>query len=312
MTYVAPRMLSYEDFPESTLSAPGMRVHEADLTPRYGTARLQVPYAHKSGRDLHLQIILPPRPHRFPDVTDDVYPTLLYVQGSAFHEQELGQTLPALADFARRGYVIAIVEYRPSELAPFPAQALDARTAARWLRDHAAEFHVDPRRMAMWGDSSGGHTALMLWATPDDPRYSDEPVTDPLALRCFVDYYGPTDIATMNDEPSTQDHRGPDSPEGYLIGRRDVTENPDLVAPTVIAGHVRPAAEKPLPPLLMMHGSKDRLVPFGQSVRLYEAAVQADQDVTFVQLKGSDHGGPAFWQTDVLDLVDDFLRRHLW
>lgn len=311
MSYVAPEYLSFDDFPESELSAPGMRVLDADLTPRFGSLQLAVPYAVKSGRTLHLQIITPPRDSSFPDDRDDRYPTLLWIQGSAFHEQNLGQAIPALADVARRGYVVAVVEYRPSELAPFPAQAKDAKTAVRWLRAHAADYHVDPDRIAVGGDSSGGHTALMTYATQHDQAFSDEPVEDALGIGCFIDFYGPTDIAVMNEEPSIQDHLGADSPEGYLIGRRPVARHPELVAPTVIANHIRPASHRRLQPLLMMHGSKDRLVPFGQSVRLYEHLVAAGQDVTFYQLKGSDHGGPAFWQPEVCDILDAFLREHL-
>jgi dipeptidyl aminopeptidase/acylaminoacyl peptidase len=66
-----------------------------------------------------------------------------------------------------------------------------------------------------------------------------------------------------------------------------------------------------LPPLLMIHGSKDRLVPFAQSVLLYEALVLAGQPVELYRLQGADHGGAPFWQPAVMDLVDGFLRRHL-
>ncbi|QGF24565.1 alpha/beta hydrolase [Raineyella fluvialis] len=311
MSNVEPRPLDPQAFPESTASAPGMRVITADTTPRFGSVALGVPYAQKSGRTLHLQVILPPRPLAIPDTADDVYPALLWIQGSAFHEQDLGHKLPALADFARRGYVVAIVEYRPSEVAPFPAQAKDAKTAVRWLREHAARFHVDPDRIVLGGDSSGGHTALMTYVTQDDQDYSDEPVADELGICCFIAFYPVTDITTMHDQPSALDHVSADSPEGYLIGRHNVLERPDLVAPTVIANHVAPAAERPLQPLLMMHGSRDRLVPFAQSVELYERLVAAGQDVTLYQLKGADHGGPPFWQPPVTEIMDAFIRRHL-
>lgn len=52
MSQVEPRPVPLSEFPDSTAKAPGMRVIEADLTPRYGTALLGVPYAEKSGRML--------------------------------------------------------------------------------------------------------------------------------------------------------------------------------------------------------------------------------------------------------------------
>lgn len=304
------------DFPAVELSTPTMRTIDAVDEPRFGVVHLDVEYAVKDGVARHLQIIMPPRHRARPGTADDRYPTILYVQGSAFHEQDLGLELANLAGFARRGYVIAIVQYRGSEIAPFPAQAKDAKTAVRWLREHAAEYHVDSGRMAMRGDSSGGHTTLMTYATgtagaDDDPAYSDEPVTEELGLRAFVDYYGPTHIGRTNEYPSIHDHRDAESPEGCLIGGVRVDEHPELVAPTVVWDHVPPAGERALPPLLVIHGDKDRIVSFSQSVRLVEDLETKGQDVTSYRLAGADHGGPAFWQDEVLDVVDGFLKEHL-
>ncbi|MFC8710446.1 hypothetical protein ACFUCQ_11025 [Streptomyces sp. NPDC057197] len=58
-----------------------------------------------------------------------VFPLVASVQGSGRLTQDLGANLPALAEFARRGYVVAVIEYRPCAAAPFPARIEDARTA---------------------------------------------------------------------------------------------------------------------------------------------------------------------------------------
>lgn len=291
---IEPVDVPLTEFPPSARTAPGIITVPADLTPRYGTALLDVPYAEKSGMPLHLQVLLPPMT---PD-SGQTFPCVLYVQGSAWFAQNLGQELPALADVTRRGYVIAIMQYRPSPVAPFPAQVEDTKSAIRFVRDNAARFHVDPDRIALWGDSSGGHTTVHTYLDPE-----------PLGLRCAVDFYGPTDVSRMNEEPSIMDHRTPDSPEGMLIGGQPVLERPDLVAPTVAMNAV--PTDRRLPPLLIMHGSHDRLVPFGQSVLLYEAMIAAGQPVTLYRLEGSDHGGPAFWQPPILDIVDAFLGENL-
>ncbi|WP_432534423.1 alpha/beta hydrolase fold domain-containing protein [Kineococcus arenarius] len=303
---VEPRDVPLEEFPASPLGTEGMHVLTADPTPRYGSAVLGVEYARKSGRALHLQVLLPPvRPG-----STERFPLVVYVQGSAWFEQRLGQELPALADFTRRGYVVAIVEYRPSTVAPFPAQVRDAGSAVRFLRRNAERFHVDPERVVLWGDSSGGHTTVLAHLTDGDQEYGDEPVdAEPLALRCAIDYYGPSDISRMNEEPSIQDHVGRTSPEGMLIGGVDVLENPELVRPTVAMNHVTSTPRRP--PLLVVHGSKDRIVPFGQSVLLVKALQEAGQPVTFYRLEGADHAGPAFWTGDVLDVVDAFIRENL-
>ena len=231
---VPARLVAPEDFPACELSAPGMRTIDAVDEPRYGVIHLNVPYAEKSGVVRHLQILLPPRAASWPDDADDRYPAVLYVQGSAFMEQQLGLEMANLAGFAARGYVVAIVQYRGTGIAPFPAQAKDAKTAVRWLREHAGEYHVDPDRMAMWGDSSGGHTTLMTYATgtagaDDDPAYSDEPVDVELGLRAFVDYYGPTHIGRMNESSRTTS--GPTPPRAASSGACAWTSTPSWSPP---------------------------------------------------------------------------------
>jgi len=302
-TFIEPRDVDYADFPASTRVSEGMKVLQADMKPEHGSAILGVEYARKDGIPLHLQVLLPPMDRE----STAVFPLVVFVQGSAWFEQDLGQSLPPLAHFTKRGYVVAIIEYRPSPVASFPAQIRDTGTAIRFLRRKASDFHVDPDRVILWGDSSGGHTTVLTCLTEDEPFFSDEPLDEqPLNIRCFIDYYGPTDISRMNEEPSTQNHIEPASPEGMLIGGVNVLDHPDLVAPTVAMNHISPAPQQR--PLLIVHGDKDRLVPFGQSVLLHDALREAGQPVTFFQLKGADHGGPAFWKEEVLNIVDDFIR----
>lgn len=74
----------------------------------------------------------------------------------------------------------------------------------------------------------------------------------------------PTDISKMNDVPSIMNHIEPDSPEGYLIGRKNVLGNPELVKPTIVINYVN--EERVLPPTLIIHGNKDRLSIFTKSL----------------------------------------------
>ena len=297
---------SYDDFPESQETCEGMRTLDMDRSAIGVEFHLDVPYAKRDGRELHLQIFVPTR---HGDGAETRYPLVVYVQGSAWMEQEIYRYMAQLERIAARGFVVAIVQYRPSTLRPFPAQVQDAKTAIRFLRKEAARFHIDPARVALMGDSSGGHTALLAGFTPNHPEL-DTPLYGEFScgVRCIVDYYGPTDIRRMNERPSTQDHISPDSPEGRLIGGCNVLENPEKAAPTVVMHYVGP---DPLPPLLILHGTKDRLVPFYQSILLYEEMRKWGKDVTFYRIQGADHGGPAFWAPKTLDVVCGFLARHL-
>jgi acetyl esterase/lipase len=199
-----------------------------------------------------------------------------------------------------------MVEYRPSNLSPFPAQIKDTRTAARFMLRHAAEYHVDPEQLIMWGDSSGGHTVTMLAVTEGDPRFSDEE-SGILPVKGVIDYYGPVNFAVMNDEPSIQDHQAPDSPEGMVLGGVSVSEYPELVRAASPISYITPTSR--LPPFLIMHGSKDRLVPYGQSVLLYRKLVECNHAVEMYRIEGADHSGSAFWTAEEpIRITGEFIK----
>ncbi len=80
-----------------------------------------VEYANVDGISLHLQIIKPFTRNE----PEKIYPCMVFVQGSAWKKQDVYAKIPMLARLAGKGYVIAVVEYRHSEQAPFPAQALE-------------------------------------------------------------------------------------------------------------------------------------------------------------------------------------------
>ncbi len=118
-----------------------------------------------------------------------------------------------------------MVEYRPSEIAPFPAQIHDAKAAVRFMRMNVEKYNIDSQRIALWGDSSGGHTVVMAGITADCQLDTELYREFSSKVKCIIDWYGPTDISKMNYVPSSQNHTEPDSPEGYLIGRKNVLEN---------------------------------------------------------------------------------------
>ncbi|MBQ6550443.1 MAG: prolyl oligopeptidase family serine peptidase [Lachnospiraceae bacterium] len=166
-----------------------------------------------------------------------------------------------------------------------------------------------PEHVAVWGDSSGGHTALMAGLTigdyPDNGTYGD--VSS--AVNCIVDWYGPTDIIEMNSYPSAMDHAEPASPEGRLIGFKNVREEAELSRKASPLYYV--SAEKATPPLLIMHGNRDELVCYQQSVALYKKMKALGKDVRMICLDGAYHGHGGFQCDEALAMVDLFLREKL-
>lgn len=296
-----PLNISREQFPMSTISVAGMIPMKPAIDNYEIYYKEDVEYLKRGDRTLKLQIIGPI------DVKEAV-PCIVYIPGSAFHEQNVKERIPQLSYLAERGFVVAALEYRGSESAIFPAQALDAKAGVYYMRDHAVEYGINPDNIILMGDSSGAHTAVMaafsygVDEVEEEGRKSKEPI-----VKGVIDLYGPTNFLTMNDEPSSQDHRTPDSPEGCEIGKKRVLEHPELVRPTILANYV--SKDRELPPILMFHGTNDELVPFGQSCQLFEALKDAKKDATFYQVIGAHHGGREFWTKEVLDIEESFIRR---
>lgn len=294
------------DFPESEELPQGVKTVRWKDTFGYDVEFLpDEVYANRDGMNLHLQLLIP----KTAEEADRKWPLLVFVQGSAWHKQDLYCHLPNLLRMSQRGYAIAIVEYRPSETAPFPAQVVDTKAAIRFLKINASRYRVDAQRVALWGDSSGGHTALMAGFTGDGEPDMDAYREQSACVRCIVDWYGPTDIGKMNFYPSVQDHIGPESPEGCVIGGKNVLENPELAEATVPMNYLE--RDKEPPPLLIMHGGSDMLVPFNQSCRLYEKMKELDKTVEFIKLVGANHGFGGFNCEEALDAVEEFIRKYI-
>ena len=94
--------------------------------------------------------------------------------------------------------MIVIPRYRSSDIAVFPGQIRDIRTAVSFFSARAKEFCADPARIFLWGDSSGAHTVLMTAFTCTDPAFG--PVCPP--FQGVVDYYGPVNLIEMGHSPS--------------------------------------------------------------------------------------------------------------
>ena len=233
-------------------------------------------------------------------------PVLLWVHGGAWLG---GSKDHAPLEFLPHGYAVVSVGYRLSHHAVFPAQIQDCQAAVRWVRAHAAGLDLDPDRIAAWGASAGGHLVALLGTAADEKSFAIGPHAAVSArVTCVVDYFGPTDLARMEEQDSpefgTMDHLAPDCPESKLLGG-PILENKakaDKASPIFYV-------TKDDSPMLLVHGDRDPLVPHRQSVTFAEALRKAGVPVTLHTAPGAGHGngfGPREHKA-----VEEFLARHL-
>lgn len=293
---------TYEDFPEFTETTQGAHIIETtgdELGIRY---LHDIEYGVMDGTALHLQLLLPySRNHRNP------LPCVVFVQGSAWLEQNVYMQLPMLANLAKRGYVVACVEYRHSGLAAFPAQAADTQNAVRFLKTHADKYHIDTHRIILSGDSSGGHTAMFAAILKDDAAGENHFPGISADVRGIINFYGSVSVMLKDGNPSTINHHLPDSPEGLVMGSVNLRERPDLCRKLSVECNITEKTD--IPPVLIFHGTKDRTVNTRQSLILYEKLKETGKQAQLYLIRGADHGGPEFWTDEVMDIVDCFIKQ---
>jgi acetyl esterase/lipase len=296
---------SYEEIPPFSQEVEGAVVLKTTGDERGLRYIHDVEYAHLDGTPLTLQLLLPFSRNQ-PQITS---PCVVFVQGSAWMKQDVYFQLPMLAKLAERGYATATVEYRHSGIAPFPAQAIDARNAVRFLRKHAQEYGIDPENMILAGDSSGGHTAMFAGFRHNDDTEENLFPGISAEVKGIINYYGCCSVMREDSFPSTENCKLPDSPEGLEMGGVNLRERPDLCR--VLSAECNITEETKVAPTLIFHGTKDRVVNTYSSVDLYRQMKRCGKEVQLYLVEGGDHGGAEFWTPQVLDIVDKFIQNCL-
>ncbi len=231
-------------------------------------------------------------------------PLIIWVHGGAFRA---GNKDNAPLEFVQAGYAVASINYRLSQHALFPAQIEDVKKAVRWLRANATTYHLNPKRFAAWGGSAGGHLVAMLGTTGGMKIFeTDAHAGVSSQVQAVVDYYGPTDFLQMDAQslPDSLNHNAPDSPESALIGG-PIQQNKAQVAK---ANPITYVSDK-TPPFLIVHGDKDKLVPYQQSLLLKSALDKAGVEASLYLVKDGGHGN--FKDPKVAELTKEFFDRHL-
>jgi Esterase/lipase len=239
-------------------------------------------------------------------------PLVVRIHGGGFSSGDKAgeETGTAANAILAKGYALASVNYRLSGQALFPAGAQDVKAAVRWLRAHAAEYGLDTARFASWGESAGGYMAAMLGVTGDQSTvFDDDSLGNPgvsSAVAAVVDWYGPTDLATMDSQQTAHppagcptswlQHTPANSPEGlWLGGALNTAAVSTKLTQANLVAYV--ATAKTLPFFIIAHGDNDCSVPWGQSQELTDALAKVGNTANLTILAGAGHADGRFEST---------------
>ncbi len=170
------------------------------------------------------------------------------------------------------GFAWFSINYRLAPQYTFPADAEDVERAIRYVTANAAKYKVDPRRIALIGESAGGH--LVSYVGARNRRES--------RVAAVVSMYGIHDFvsACVAWKPVPTEIL-------QLFGIRRVDAE---TAPILIKASPVTYVTRDMPPFLLMHGSKDEDVPYEQSVEMCEKIKQAGARCDLVTVTGAPHG----------------------
>ena len=234
-------------------------------------------------------------------------PLLVYIHGGAWWGGSKNHAFHL--ELLNSGYSVASIEYRFSQDAVFPAQIQDCKAAIRWLRSKSESFGYNPTKIAVCGDSAGGHLTALLAATGDTSVFDvGENLDQSSAVTCGIDYYGPTDFTSW--QPASSDPMIQRSGKGSCIEQL-LGGSPDEKVDLAKSASPLSWVSKGDAPLLIFHGTNDPLVKPRQSQLLAEAYQAAGVEVELEIIKGAGHGGGEFSSDGRPAKVRSFLDKHL-
>jgi acetyl esterase/lipase len=257
-------------------------------------------YARSRGRDLTLDVLRPRAPNGV---------GVIVLQSGSWKSGR-GPVRPALvAPLLRHGYTLFTVRHGSQPEFTVMEIVDEVERAVRFVRHRARAYGVDPDRLGVTGGSSGGHLSLMIAARarPGSPAAEDPVDRESSAVQAVACFYPVTDL--LNLGPSTENPGDGGPPKSYVKAF-----GPKSTIPSewrVIGRDMSPIYQvgPHLPPILIVHGDVDTLVPLDQSQRFAERAAELGRRVELVVRPGKKHG----WLTMVWDvrLFAEWFDRHL-
>jgi len=221
---------------------------------------------------------------------EDRRPAVVMIHGGGWRVGDKASWADEAQRFVARGWVAFSINYRLDEPSAFPAEIDDVQTAIRWVRAHAAEYRVDPTRVAALGESAGGHLTAMLATLGSGALAQDA------RIRVGAAWSPPLDLSALARS------RG-DGWANPLLGCT-LAACPDRFAQASPVTHV----DRTDAPLYLVN-STDELVPLSQAEAMAERLKASGVDHRLDVLPGTRHA--LDFRADAWAPTLAFLERHL-
>ena len=256
------------------------------------TVENDVVFGKGGDRDLKCNVYWPPQ-------QGDRRPALLLIHGGGWTGGDRSQLHGYGILLGRLGYVCVATEYRLAPASKWPAQIHDVKACLRWMRANASHLGIDPEKIAVSGNSAGGHLSLMLAGTQNMPEFEGDGGNAGVGteVAASIAFYGPAQLYGS-------DRLGREM--GFLFGDgygEDVARGASPI------DHVKAS----YPPTLLITGNQDELVPVESSFKMYRAITDAGAKAELHVYEGAPHGFDAMrdFGRQCAEIMTLFLDRHV-
>jgi len=218
-------------------------------------------------------------------------PAIIWIHGGGWRGKDKYPN-PRADTLSKRGFFMVSINYRLSGIATYPAAIEDCKCSIRWLRANAEKYNVDPDRIGVGGGSAGGHLAMLVGCADETAGLEGnggwEGVSSRVQAICSL--FGISDFVALSEYEAGLTAK-------FKVVRPAATAFLEFLDGTVEEKsddyrHASPInhVTKDDPPLIMIHGELDTIVPISQSETMYQAYQQVGADAELVRVTGADHG----------------------
>jgi len=238
-----------------------------------------IEYTHIAGRASLLDLRVPEGPGPFP--------AAILVHGGGFDQGSKSTNVKPLFDLlTNAGFAYFSIDYRMAPEFRFPQANEDVESAIRWVKANAAKYRVDPKKIALIGESAGG---LLV-------NYAGTHETKQTRVAAVVDFYGPSDYGKLaeqrRDHPElfnmTSINKHAANGGGIHFFGAEQLDEQGLAKLHKISPIF--AVHKGMAPFLCIHGTKDDQVSYEQTPMFCDAMHKAQVSCEIVTIDGGGHG----------------------
>jgi len=253
------------------------------------------------------------------------FPLLIYVHGGGFFggDWELSKNQNGLVQRANsNGYAVASVGYLLMPMSGarvFPENVEDVLAAIRHLRANASTYHIDPDKFAVSGFSAGAYMTAIVCALSNATNHGYD-ITSlgnagvSHAVQAAASSAALTDFSLLETHENANGVTGLDhntSPEGAMLGGK-LTDNTESMKKYLTMQNPLTHISASTPPIYMLHGDKDGMVPWQQSdIMVNKVNSFVPNKAKFNKVSGRDHadfdGATDSKTIEILNFLDKAL-----